>query len=227
MKLRRRKARKSGRRSLGWAATSSHPFQVELRRPRWPPFFATSIFLPRFKIKLTNKGEVLTRATLDIGVKAYDGPIGEILTIQEGWLNAETYEHQQWEPGESRRLRVRIKPSYLPCAGTYVVRFTVVRFDPQEVPYKELADQLKNLTGISDEEQKELLEKNAERWKQMGIDPYHRPIGMFKGESIFQGTVGDYFRVEDTSAVLAFWLIIATLLIAVATVLVAVVALAK
>lgn len=226
MKLLPQRKNKAKRRVIGYVAESEHPFEIRLKSKLWwPPFFATSIFLPRFGVRLINKGEVLQTAHIEIFVNAYDGPVGGAPSVKDGWVEAGRYIQERWQPGEPRRLRVRIQPSCLPHAGTYAARFCITRFDPVPSPYKDYSDILKNNSAMSEDERKQLLDKHADELKQRGVDPYKAQPGMKRGHKVLTATLVTYFRVEDTSSVLTLWGVAATLLVAIATLLVAAVAL--
>jgi hypothetical protein len=217
---------KAKRTVIGYVAQSEHPFEVKPKaKILWPPFFATSIFLPRFSLKLTNKGQVLESAHIEIFINAYDGPIGGASSVKDGWVEAGRYIQKQWQPGQHRRLRVRIIPSCLPRAGTYIVKFCITRFDPVPSPYKDFSDMLRRNPETSENRIKQLADEHAEELKQRGIDPYTAQPGMARGHTVLTSTLITYFRVEDTSAVLTLWGVVATLLVAIATLLVAAVAL--
>jgi hypothetical protein len=213
------------RRTLEWTASHSHPFDFEIRRTPWPPFYATAEFLPTLRVTLTNKGEALDKGSVGVYVKEFGGPISEVASEKEGWLDTQHIEWDtRWEPGATRSHKVSVRPRNLPRAGTYAVRIILTRWIPSDTPYRELTRQLEQ-AGIPESQRKEIAERNLEELREFGIDPYTRPIGQFRGEQVFEGTVIDYFRVEDFSAVLTFFLVLGTLLTGLATLIVAITAL--
>jgi hypothetical protein len=75
------------KRTLQWSASHTHPFDWKIKRPAWPPFYATAFFLPRVKVRIRNDGPVIHRLSISIEVREYDGPIGDAPSIKEGWID--------------------------------------------------------------------------------------------------------------------------------------------
>jgi hypothetical protein len=162
-----------------------------------------------------------------VDVKPYDGPIGSAPSETTGWID--TYHEswdEPWKPGENRKSNVTVRSRNLPRAGTYIVRFSVQRYDPQESPYKEFLNEMSKVPDLTKEQKDALWKSSEERMKEWGQNPYGPQPGVFVGRQVFTGTIIDYFRVEDVSAVLNFWLVVGTLGVVLATLLLAVLGLA-
>jgi hypothetical protein len=191
---------------------------LELKRPLWPPFYATALFLPRVRVKVTNRGEPIDRATLSAYIAEYGGPIGGVPSLTEGWDIAyfERWD-TPWGPGETRKILVRIGGRNLPRAGTYVLRLDVSRWRPQESPVKELAWELEKHEDLDAAMKERAIEESRKTLRGLGINPDARREGGFRVVQMFEGTVGEYFRVEEVSSVLTFFLVVGTMLTAAAT----------
>jgi hypothetical protein len=204
-------------RRLEWTASGRHQFEFELRQPRWPPFYATALFPPRVNLRIKNMGETLPRTTAGLYVAAYDGPIGEISSRAMGWVDSAHVENEgDWKPGETHRIRLRVSGRNLPNEGTYVLKLFITKWVPLGTPYEEAMAATEG-DDVPEETKRALLRSSQESWQRMGIDPHREQPGGFKGEGIHEIVIIDYFRVEPLSSVLTFWLVVATLLIALAT----------
>ena len=120
-----------------------------------------------------------------------------------------------WEPGETRRLRFRVSGRNLPHEGTYVLKLLITKWVPLGTPYEQAMAVIES-DDVPEVTKRALLESNQETWQRMGIDPHRKQEG-FGGEGVYEIFIIDYFRVEPLSSVLAFGLVLATLLLAVAT----------
>jgi hypothetical protein len=199
---------------------------VEITRPIWPPFYATALFLPRVYVSVTNQSETINRASLSAYVAEYDGPIGAAPTYEEGWDITYNEHWDRWKPGKKRKVVVRVRGRNLPRAGTYILRLDVSSWRPQDSPVQELTRALAKVEDMDDETKKRGVEVAIEKMRELGLDPHARRADAFNVEQIFKGTVTDYFRVEDMSSVLTFFLVVGTMLTAAATLIVGVAALA-
>jgi hypothetical protein len=206
---------------LGWAGTSRHEFELEVRSTLWPPFYSTNIFLPQIYITLKNNGNQINKATIEVEVRKYDGNISSVTTINDFWGDAGQdgrLEINNWKPGSKKSFTAKIPGYRLPKTGTYIMRIKVIKWIPQGTPYEEIIKELKK-ASLSEEARKKVLEMPINQMEQAGIDPHRLQVGSFKGEDVFDGRIVDYFRVEEFSNVLNFGLIVATLILATATLL--------
>jgi hypothetical protein len=214
--MRRLRLPRLGKR-LEWTAGGSHPFEFELRLPRWPPFFATALFEPRIRLSITNAGSALPRTTFGLYITEYSGPPGDIPSIGDGWVDTDHKEiHGNWQPGEKRRLRFTVRSRNLPHDGTYALKLLVTKMVPLGTLYEQTLE-LANADDLPKETREALLRSSQEEWERRGIDPHKPQPHASGGEEIHRIFVIDYFRVEALSNVLTFGLVIATLLLAVGT----------
>lgn len=205
-------------RQLEWTAGGEHPFTFTLRQPRWPPFYATAFFLPRVNLKIKNAGPVLPRTTFGLYIAAYDSPIGSIPSAQIEWVDTEHKEVEaEWQPGESKRLRFRVRSRNLPHEGTYVLKLLVTKFLPLGTPYEETLGALAEVDDVLPETKEALMQSSRDVWEHIGIDPHREQTGAFKGQGIHTIFIVDYFRVEPISSVLTFLVVVGTLMLALAT----------
>lgn len=213
--------------NLEYAATHSHPFDIKIKNTIWPVFYSTAFFLPKFKLKITNKGEAIPKGQIQVDVSQYDGPIGNAMVQTEGWVDAfhETW-LEPWQAGKLKKLTVKIKGRNLPKPGTYIVRFSVNRWNPQGAPYKDTKEAISKMQGFTEASKKDALEASLLIMKELGMDPY-KPTGSFTGEKIFTGTIIDYFRIEPVSNVMNFWLVVGTVLVALATLILGIITIIK
>lgn len=209
------------RKKLGWSATSRHDFDLEVYTTFWPPFYSTNFFLPCIEIKIKNNGSKLNEATIEVDIRRYDGDISSVTTVNDRWGDAGGEGRmviRDWEPGSKRSFIAKI-PSYrLPSAGTYIIRVRIMKWVPLGTPYEELLKELKK-ANLDEGTRRKLLEMSIRQKEEHGIDPHRLQPGSSKSENIFDGRIVEYFRVEEFSNVLNFWLIVATLILATATLL--------
>jgi hypothetical protein len=224
----RRDRQKPGRRALTWSATSSHSFDLEVKRPRWPPFYATAAFLPRVKVRLRNMGEMVPRASVEASVSEYEGPIGSANSHAGPWEQAaHEFFDEPWPPAAARKLTINVPSRALPRSGTYLLRISVTQWHPQGTPYEEMLRTLRESEVKLTEVQRDAAISVSKKFlEESGVDPHKAQPGAFRGEPVFTGTVFEYFRVESLASVLAFWLVSATLMLVIATLILAVTALA-
>jgi hypothetical protein len=188
-----------------------------IRRPFWPPLYATAFFLPRVKLRITNDGPAIDAASIAVDACESDGPIGAAPSITDGWLEAHNEPSKPWPTGEAWRFTFTIAGRTIPRPGTYIVRIRVTRWRRQGPPEEELSRQLR--------EQAE--GKAAPRATEFLIKQFAEgePREARRAEQVFAGTVIDYFRVEPLSSVLTFAIATGSLLAALASLTLALVAL--
>jgi hypothetical protein len=194
---------------LEWTC-SSPDFPVLASTGRWPPFFATSLFLPTFMLRFTNNGPPIENPVVQVDVASYEGSMSSLGSVQ-GWSDTQHEELESpWHTGTSRELKVVVKARDLPKAGTYIVHFSISRLEPLEPLGKQLADAVPTMPA----------EQREELARQLGIDPNTAQAGS-RGRPVFDGWINERFRVEEVSNVLNFWLIVGTITIGLGTLLAA------
>ncbi len=149
-------------------------------------------------------------------VGPYDGRIGDIPSAQIDWVDTQHQEVDDWKPGESRQLRFTVRSRNLPHEGTYVLKLLITEWLPLGTPDEEEMQALEE-GDMPPATKHALMQSSRETWKRMGIDPHKPQTSGFKGNGIHTIYIVDYFRVEPMSSVLTFGVVVATLLLALAT----------
>lgn len=221
-------AKRPKRRNPGLPYTGSlpHPLEVKFERGWWPPFYSTAVFRPRLRIEVTNVGETIGMAHLQLDVRPYDGPIGELPSAKEGWVDtAHLHVDEPWKAGTSRSWRTQVRSSSLPRDGTYAARLWVTKFEAQHGTL--LEDTIRQLETVEPDPAKrpQLIESIRQTMLSTGIDPHRSIEGQYRGETAGEFFIFEYFRVEPFSSVLNFWLMVWTAVMAVGTLVLAVAAL--
>jgi hypothetical protein len=199
-------------RHLEWVAGGDHPFSFELRQPWWPPFYATTFFLPELDVKITNEGDELPDTSFGLYVRAYDGPIGSIPSLTDDWVDT-VHEPVKgpWRTGESKRISFTVRARSLPHEGTYVLKILATKF----VPLGTLREEIMRVVGEDDVPEvtgKAVMRSSLWALENQGVDPDAPQPGAFRGESLHTIHVVDYFRVEPLSSVLTFMVATGSLL---------------
>lgn len=205
--------------ALPWHATHTHDLVVRLTRRRFPPFYSTALFLPRFKLEVINEGGRLEQATIQIDVAPWDLPPAEIDTgdYPVDWQHAMSFPPvATWKAGDKKQFDVRLEPRVFRTEGTYVLKVRVQRVETR-------------MSSVTDMWQATLKEAAVpqEKWEEIMLamridsDP-DRPRLMGFADEVYRGHMLDYIRVEPFSNVLNFGVVAVTFTLGVATVLLAV-----
>lgn len=201
------------RKKLEWTATHKHNFHLEIYTPFFPPFYSTNLFLPRININLINKDNKIYKANVEVEVRKYDGDISSVSTVNDNWGDTGDegrLQVENWEPGTKRAFVATIPGRRLPSSGTYIVRIRVLKWIPRGTVYEELLKELKK-NPLKENVRQELLSISMKQMEEFGIDPHRLQLGTYKGEEVFNAKVVEYFRIEEFSNVLNFWLIVVTI----------------
>ena len=210
---------------MPWTASRKHPFDVNVVKPRWPPLFSTAPWLPRLKVRLTNTGGHLDRASVSAEMANYNGDIGSVASAQ-GWTDEAHFDdfNQAWEQKQRRILDVRVPANKVPAPGTYLIHLRIMRIRPSGTIREDLERQLQR-EGMTPEEVADLSQRAAaakEEMKQymphVTMDGWDQPRpGQLTAEEISNVTVLDYVRVEPFSNVLTLLGVVVAALAALAT----------
>jgi hypothetical protein len=184
---------------------SSHSFDIHFLRPSWPPFYATALFLPRVKVRIRNDGELIEAPSFSAYLAPYDGPIGDIPGLKEGWRDVfHLAWEKKWKAGKRRSILVKVPPEHLPKAGTYVMRFHICSRRPADSPLEELKRQMDG-ADMTENQRTQALESATRAWKRLEIDPNRPQQGATQSDEIASGFLFEFFRVEELSNVLNLW----------------------
>lgn len=204
------------RRTLPWTASSIHDLDFRIRRPLWPPFYATTFSRPRFKVRMVNKGEDLEQVSLSVYVAPYDGPLGSVGSV-EGWNDFLHITRNQWKSGQKWKLRIKITSNAFPRPGTYAGRFVVTNWVRQTeadvAKFNNAIRRMMNREAPADEILKEF--QGPEWGGQMSIGSSSSGE-VRRGVEIYDAKLVQYIHVEAVGTVLTFWSVIATLMTAAA-----------
>jgi hypothetical protein len=120
---------------------------------------------------------------------------------------------------------VRIEGRQLPGPGTYVLRISVLRWNAVTSLADEARQDLEEVVG--QEEADALAAALPSVFATSGVDEKALTEGQYRGRPVYVATVSDYIRVEPFSNVLNFGLVAGTLITALATIALALVALVQ
>src|SRR5438046_8393342 len=133
------------KKKLEWAATSRHEFDFEAFLPVLPPFYSTTLFLPKIYLKIKNNGKRINKATINVDVRKYDGDISSVTTINDNWGDTgqnKKFNVNNWNPGVKKSFTAIIPGRRLSSAGTYIVRVRITKLIHLGTPYEELIKEL-------------------------------------------------------------------------------------
>jgi hypothetical protein len=199
------------RKELPRLGEGKHNFDLTVKRSRrWlTPFYSTAFLLPRFSVRLVNRGDDLSWVSLLVEVVPYEGPLDLTRDVKSGWMNTGWYEFREtWRAGEARVIAA-VEGRALPRAGTYLVRFIVREWRPAGSQEEILRENLE-LAGAPPDVIRQAEEQLPAVMESSGIDLEALTRDQFRGRDIFIGTVVDYVRVEPFSSVLSFGLFLGT-----------------
>jgi hypothetical protein len=166
------------------------PFTLKIQRRRWPPFYATSFFLPRLRVSLENGGDDLPEGTtIELRLRPYSGPLeGAPGPDDEGWWEAvREIVWDEWKAKTARHFKLRVPSSALPADATYIACIFIVVMRPGGFKMEPATRQIVPTSDVS-------TGVRADSW-----------------------LLNDYFRVEPLSSVLTFLLVGVTFLLVLAT----------
>lgn len=196
------------------SVSPDHPMTMHIT-PRKAPFFSTAVFVPRFKLVLTNNGAALEGAQISAQVAEWDLPIGQIHTgtFPVEWQDTgASFSVTDWKPGEKRTFDVKPAPSVFPRPGTYALRVQVSRGKTKITTAREMWT--KSLEDLDlDPAKRDAALKHLLARDPAPEDP--RPIQFW--DQVLEGHVLDYIRVEPFSSVLNFGVVVGTFVVALAT----------
>jgi hypothetical protein len=217
------------RQGLAWSARGSHSFDLYIRRRRWPPFHSTALFLPRFVVRLGNRGDDLDWASVQVEVAPFEGDLAKVDQLGEGWTIAEWWDLAEgWREGVQRNFHVfhvRLEGRALPRPGTYVMRISVLRWTAVTSLAEEVRQDVEESVGAADANA--IAAALPRALAESDVDEEALVRGQFRGRPAYVVTVSDYIRVEPFSNVLNFGLVVGTLVTALATIALAIVALVQ
>jgi hypothetical protein len=141
----------------------------------------------------------------------------------------DTYHHnawlkESWDSGKTRRVTLPVSARDLPRSGAYAARVEITRFVPVGTAREEHDKQIADLRsqGIPEAVIAAVEQSFQRTVQQTGIDPDASQRAL-RGEAGQTATLIERFRVEDFSSVLTFGVVLATLAVAIATVVLAVI----
>jgi hypothetical protein len=187
---RRRQPRRSVSLVTFGPSERQQPFTLKVQRRWWPPFYATSFFLPRLRVLLENGGDNLPEGTtIALRLRPSSGPLeGAPGPDDEGWWEAvREIVWDEWKTQATRHFKFRVPSSALPADATYIACVFIVVMRPGGFKMEPETRQLVPTSDIS-------TGVRADQW-----------------------LLNDYFRVEPLSSVLTFLLVGVTFLLVLAT----------
>jgi hypothetical protein len=211
------------KRTLGWTANSIHTFEASFRRSWWPLFYSTHFSPPRFKIRLRNQEEPLERTSVEIEAAPYDDDLAQVSGLQEGWRSSSNHPTGTWKSGELKKVRVRLQHACLPRPGSYVMRVRIVNWIKQDEAEASRFNELMRRALEREISKKELQEQLRDFGPGLS-GPAVIAAGtgeVRRGVTLWEGVLLRYLAVEEPGTVLTFWLVAATFLTALATIVVA------
>ena len=208
------------RRTLPWTGTHIHDFELSIRRRWWPFFYSTSFSSPRYRLIIRNKGDALDRSTVEVRAAPFDDSLASVGGVTQGWRDSSRRDFDNWESEGRQKVKVKLDPNALPKPGTYILGIEIINWvkqKPEDVQkFSDAMDRLRAGTATFDEISNEF--QGPEWGGSISIGGGSGEVR--RGVKVFDAKVMRYIHVESVGTVLTFWSIIATLLTAIAAILV-------
>lgn len=119
-----------------------YEFDIHIRKVRWLPLFVEQWLVPRFIIKITNKGKNIERGELDCEFLEYD-EISSFPSVKSNFKDFQHFPIEDFKKGDVLKCNSKIESRFIK-PGRYMIRLLIIRKrEPPGSPYEELFSKLK------------------------------------------------------------------------------------
>lgn len=151
----------------------SKPLKIDVSYRYWPPIYSDQLFTPRLKVKVTNLGRLLEKAsiTLSIGKVEIEDLVPKDIP-ESSWVPVAFENINKLYPGKDKQFYVTISSGKL-IPGRYQFKLELTELIPNKSPIAHLNQTLENLS-ISEAEKDEKRQQKIKECQSRGINPYEK-----------------------------------------------------
>lgn len=120
---------------------SEYKFDIHIRKVSWLPLFVEQWLVPRFIIKITNKGKNVERGELDCEFVEHD-EISSFPSVKNNFKDFQHFQIKDFKKGDVLKYNSKIESRFIK-PGRYMIRLLISKREPAGSPYEELLSELK------------------------------------------------------------------------------------
>ena len=180
-----------------------YTFNIQLRKVRWLPLFVEQWLVPRFIIKITNKGKNVELGELSCEFVEHDD-VSSFPSVKNNFKNFQHFHIEDFKKGDVLKYNSKIESRFIK-PGRYMIRLLITKSEPVGSVYEQMFSELKRLYPRDDEKIERIIHEIE------NIHPIRRKAspGTFKGVPLIDWRWLEVIKVHTvyTFAVLAAFLI--------------------
>lgn len=174
-----------------------YKFNIHTRKVRWLPLFVEQWLVPRFIIKITNKGRNVESGELNCEFVEYD-EISSFPSVKNNFKDFQHFQIKDFKKGDVLKYNSKIESRFIK-PGRYMIRLLISKWEPADSLYEELFSELKKVCPSDNKK----IERIIHEIENIHSIPRKASPGTFKGVPLIDWRWLEVIKVHTVSTLAA------------------------